>query len=266
MNLKITCPSCRNNSLALVSLLENRIECQRCSVSYPVKEMVIDLLPDSKQQRTMTQFLMEWRPFINIYESRLWRRNFATAAVMGITFADEFKTIIGAADVKDGDSILDLACGSGLHARQYAKNFPESTVVGLDLSLNMLKYASAKAKYELIHNLALIRGSALDIPFPDNYFDAVTCCFALHMFPDRGRAIAEVGRVLKSGGRFVAITFKTLIPGDTGKKISRLQHQIAGFSSFQPEELNEYLEGSGFENFKIHHAKSMGLIASAVKM
>jgi ubiquinone/menaquinone biosynthesis C-methylase UbiE len=56
--------------------------------------------------------------------------------------------------------------------------------------------------------VVLIHGDALDLPFPDERFEAVNCCGALHLFPDVPRSLEEIRRVLTPGGRFATAVYR----------------------------------------------------------
>jgi ubiquinone/menaquinone biosynthesis C-methylase UbiE len=98
--------------------------------------------------------------------------------------------------LKCGDSVLDIACGTGVVARLTEQRGQAGRVVGLDLNTAMLAIARAKsAKVEWIE------GSALDLPFDAESFDVVLCQLGLQFFPDRLLALKEMVRVLKPVGR-----------------------------------------------------------------
>jgi ubiquinone/menaquinone biosynthesis C-methylase UbiE len=85
--------------------------------------------------------------------------------------------------------IIDVGCGTGILSDLY----PERDIMGIDISPGMLRHHKGK------HAL----GSADNIPFGDNHFDSVVCRSVLHHLPDPTKALSEIVRVLKPGGRFV---------------------------------------------------------------
>lgn len=89
--------------------------------------------------------------------------------------------------------VLDLACGTGdLSALLSKSGF---NVVGGDFSPQMLLKAKAKNP-----NIEFVSADAENLPFEDNSVDAVTICFGIRNFNDRGKALAEIRRVLKPSG------------------------------------------------------------------
>lgn len=105
-----------------------------------------------------------------------------------------------AAPVGPGDRVLDLACGTGAVA--LAAHDLGADVTGCDVNPGML--AVARAKSDVID---WTEGAAEALPFDDAVFDIVTCQFALMFFQDRSRALAEIARVLKPGGRLALSTW-----------------------------------------------------------
>ncbi|KAK1302614.1 putative methyltransferase [Acorus calamus] len=107
-----------------------------------------------------------------------------------------------------GGAIIDASCGSGLFSRMFAKSSMYSLVVALDFSENMLRQC-----YEFINqedtpkeNLILVRADVSRLPFRSGSIDAVHAGAALHCWPSPSAAVAEISRVLRPGGVFVATT------------------------------------------------------------
>ncbi len=108
-----------------------------------------------------------------------------------------------AADViREGDHVLDIGSGSGtdalICARLVGKN---GKVYGLDMTDGMRKKLRSTASAAGIENLEIIEGDAESIPLPDQSVDVVTSNGVINLIPDKARAIAEIFRVLKPGGR-----------------------------------------------------------------
>jgi len=161
--------------------------------------------------------------------------------------------------------MLDLACGPGIYSRPFAQKLSRGYIVGLDLSEPMLDYASSRARDQGLDNLLFIHGNAQELPFPDNEFDVVNCCGAIHLFPDLPRALSEIRRVLKPGGCFTTAAFRNWLPGESSKKFSKWYFQRVGIYHFRPDELEALLKQAGLNNVECHHAKRYWLIMSAVK-
>ncbi|MFQ5957954.1 MAG: methyltransferase domain-containing protein [Alphaproteobacteria bacterium] len=105
--------------------------------------------------------------------------------------------VADAAIVATGDRVLDVACGTGVLAREAAKRVgPTGRVTGLDLNEGMLTVAR-----RLSPEIEWRQGDATRLPFDDASFDVVVSQFALMYFPDRIAALKEMMRVLAPGGR-----------------------------------------------------------------
>lgn len=104
-------------------------------------------------------------------------------------------------NVRQGAKALDICCGTAEWTIALAKEVgPEGEVIGLDFSENMLRVGEEKVKRLQLHQVKLIHGNAMDLPFPDNTFDYVTIGFGLRNVPDYMRVLREMNRVLKPGG------------------------------------------------------------------
>lgn len=116
-------------------------------------------------------------------------------------------------DLKPGERVLDLACGSGWAARLLARivgSGPEGfgQVVGLDVSDEMVRQARAASRD--FENLIFVWGSADKIPWEENSFDKVLSVESFYYFPDQDRALNEIFRVMAPRGRlFILINFYT---------------------------------------------------------
>ncbi|HEX4446209.1 MAG TPA: class I SAM-dependent methyltransferase [Polyangiaceae bacterium] len=97
---------------------------------------------------------------------------------------------------------LDLSCGPGTLLRPLAAAPGTRTLVGVDLSLSMLRRAHAAAP-----GVRLARADAASLPFEDGSFGAVANMAALDLYPDPARVVRECARVLAPGGRWVCSTF-----------------------------------------------------------
>ncbi len=101
------------------------------------------------------------------------------------------------------DKVLDVACGAGFLTCALARLVAKAE--GVDLSGAMLREADSHARSLGIVNTAFRQADSAALPFENQTFNIVTCKLALHYFPDPGRAIGEMKRVVRRGGRIVLI-------------------------------------------------------------
>ena len=129
-----------------------------------------------------------------------------------------------AAAIGPKDVVLDVACGTGVLARHLAaKVGPEGRVVGLDVNGGML--AVARRQGPEVH---WQQGTAEALPFETGVFDAVVCQFGLMFFEDRQRALAEMKRVCRPGGRLAVAVWGALNASPGYTAVHRLLTQTLG--------------------------------------
>ena len=119
--------------------------------------------------------------------------------------------VVRGAEVAPGMKVLDLACGTGEPALSLAKAVgANGRVVATDLVPEMLEFARQNAVSRGLDNIEFHMADAEALPFADGEFDRVTCRFGIMFFPDVPKAMAEIRRVLKPGGRICFAVFATL--------------------------------------------------------
>jgi demethylmenaquinone methyltransferase / 2-methoxy-6-polyprenyl-1,4-benzoquinol methylase len=117
------------------------------------------------------------------------------------------RKMVELARVRPDDVLLDIACGTGDVARNFASvgegGMRPRQIVGLDFSLPMLEQAARRP----IAAGDFCQGDALRLPVADASVSIVTCAFGIRNFQDLARGFAEMHRVLRPGGRAVLLEF-----------------------------------------------------------
>jgi SAM-dependent methyltransferase len=129
-------------------------------------------------------------------DARLRRR---AAAYTGVgTVVDARAAIIAAVAAARPSRVLEVGCGWGELARRIAGEV-DTDVIATDLSAHMVELARAGG-------VAAEVADVQDLPFADGNFDVAVAAWMLYHVPDRDRAVSELARVLRPGGRLVATT------------------------------------------------------------
>ena len=142
--------------------------------------------------------------------SELQRQTDAATAYQNLfvpaLFQEWAPRVCSAARLKAGDRVLDVACGTGVLAREAAARIgPGGRVTGLDLNPGILAVAQRMAP-----DIEWRLGDASSLPFEASGFDAVVSQFGLMFFPDRVGALREMMRVLAPGGRLAVAVWDAL--------------------------------------------------------
>jgi len=118
---------------------------------------------------------------------------------------------LDAAALRPGESLLDVACGTGVVGRLAARRLsPAGRIAGLDIDPAMIKTARSLAQPDERVSFDWHCAGADCMPFESSTFDVVTCVQGLQYMPDSAAVLSEVRRVLKENGRFVAVVWTTL--------------------------------------------------------
>jgi len=111
--------------------------------------------------------------------------------------------------VRTGDSVLDIAGGTGDLAAKFARIVgSEGRVVLADINESMLRVGRDKLlDTGQISHIEFVQADAQTLPFPENSFDCITIAFGLRNVTDKDRALRSMLRVLKPGGRLLVLEF-----------------------------------------------------------
>src|SRR5947208_6639691 len=141
----------------------------------------------------------------SLFERVAWLYAFCTE----LLFLDDTDRIISALwqtqTPADGTRVIELGCGPGFYSRKLARRFPQIAVTGVDRSESQVRSARQRAAAQNVNNCIFERVNALALPIPNASFDILIASRIFTVLPDCDRAVAEMFRVLKSGGRcFIA--------------------------------------------------------------
>jgi ubiquinone/menaquinone biosynthesis C-methylase UbiE len=136
-----------------------------------------------------------------------WSENYDRCILQWLLFRPAHRAIIQRIRVWAGDRplrVLDVGCGTGVFAARLRAALPRATIWGVDLVSGMLSKGAERWKYHAGH-VQPVQGDSERLPFPTGAFDVVTCANSFHHYPHQDRAVAEMHRVLRPGGRLIII-------------------------------------------------------------
>ena len=120
-----------------------------------------------------------------------------------VPFAGEIYDFINKLVKNEKPVILDVGCGPGYLLFELAKFFPNSQLLGVDLSEDMLHIALEKAIKKGLNSITFKQGPAESIPINDVHSDVVVCLNSLHDFNDTEKTLSEIYRITKKEGIFI---------------------------------------------------------------
>jgi ubiquinone/menaquinone biosynthesis C-methylase UbiE len=164
----------------------------------------------------------------------------------------ETELILNLLSPRPGETILDAGCGTGIFTHDILLS--GSKVIGLDLSLPMLKRAQSKLKG---YPFQIVLADMLSVPFPEGFFNKVLSVTALEFIEDGEAAVGELFRVTKRGGCVVAATLNSLSPWASRRRVEAKERQSifekAIFRS--PDDLRSLAPVEGVVKTAIHFQK-----------
>jgi demethylmenaquinone methyltransferase/2-methoxy-6-polyprenyl-1,4-benzoquinol methylase/phosphoethanolamine N-methyltransferase len=185
-------------------------------------------------------------PWASFYDTVVWLLSFGKGRAMR-------NATIKLAQIKPGDSVLDVGCGTGDLA-MVAKSLagPTGEVVGADASPKMIDVARRKASrigVDVTFQVDLIE----KISFPDDYFDIVMSSLVMHHLPDdlKHEGLAEIYRVTKPGGRVLVVDMESSPGGSLGQRLSDLMIQVHGGHKAMGDNVKKLIpivEAAGFKS------------------
>lgn len=157
--------------------------------------------------------------------------------------------------LKGNEKILDVGCGDGKLSSEIAKNLPEGSVLGIDLSEGMITFARNHYPPEKFPNLAFMQTDASGLRF-DSEFDIVFSNAAFHWIKDHEPVLKSLWKSLKPGGILLAQfggrgnaveIFKIVdLMLENEKWSPYFRDFVFPFGFYEPEEYGEWLKNAGF--------------------
>jgi len=156
------------------------------------------------------------------------------------------------ADIKEGETVLDLGSGGGIDCFLAARKVGQSgKVLGVDMTERMINLASKNASDAGHTNVEFRLGEIESLPVEDNSVDLIISNCVINLAPDKTKVFGEAYRVLKPGGRFMVSDLVTSeeIPDHVRKSFEAWAECIAG--ALIKEDYLEIIKSIGFENIEV---------------
>ncbi|MDP2891526.1 MAG: arsenite methyltransferase [Bacillota bacterium] len=156
------------------------------------------------------------------------------------------------AQLKQGETVLDLGSGGGIDVLMAAKHVgPGGKVYGLDMTDEMLELANKNKARMGVENVEFIKGYIENIPLPDETVDVILSNCVINLSEDKPRALSEAYRILKKGGRLAVADIVSLkpVPGRLRKHADMWCGCLAG--TLSAGEYEAQLKAVGFSGISI---------------
>jgi SAM-dependent methyltransferase len=156
------------------------------------------------------------------------------------------------AELKPGESVLDLGSGGGIDVLLSAKRVgPTGKAYGLDMTDEMLALARENQRKAGVDNVEFLKGEIEQIPLPDNTVDVIISNCVINLSADKDRVLAEAFRVLKPGGRFAVsdVVVRGEVPAAIRRSVELWIGCVAG--ALEEQEYREKLAKAGFETIDV---------------
>jgi ubiquinone/menaquinone biosynthesis C-methylase UbiE len=136
-----------------------------------------------------------------------WSENYDRCILQWLLFGPSHRAILRRLRAAVGDRparVLDVGCGTGVFAGRLRAALPNARVWGIDLVRAMLDKGADRWRHHADAVLP-VQGDSERLPFAANTFDVITCANSFHHYPHQDRAVVEMRRVLRPGGRLILV-------------------------------------------------------------
>ena len=197
-----------------------------------------------------------------------WSESYDRSILQLLLFGPSHRAILRRIRAEFGERpirVLDVGCGTGVFASKIRQALPNSQVWGIDLVRGMLAKGAERWKRHA-DGVQPIQADSERLPFGSGSFDVVTCANSFHHYPHQERAVQEMRRVLKPGGRLM------LVDGYRDRPYGWLIYDVcvAGIEGAvhhaSAARIRGLFETSGFDRLaqKVYHGFAPFLLSEAV--
>jgi arsenite methyltransferase len=156
------------------------------------------------------------------------------------------------ADIKVGETVLDLGSGGGIDCFLASKKVGEKgKIIGIDMTEKMIRRARKNAEEGGYTNVEFRLGEIENLPVDDNSVDLIISNCVINLAPDKGKVFAEACRVLRPGGRIMVSDIVTteILPEEVRKSFEAWAECIAG--AMVKDDYLDVIKAAGFSNITV---------------
>ncbi len=197
----------------------------------------------------------KWDRWAESLDNENWRTRF---------LRDGQRKVIAVVDLKEGANFLDIGCGTGWAVHLAAESVSNNgTFYGVDLSSKMVE--KAKENFRGRENFHFVQADSGSIPLDSDFFDVVICTNSFHHYLHPEKVMAEINRLLKSGGKVYILdpTADTWF-GKIFDWMGRITEH-AHVKMYSTEEFRNMFTDSGFKYIRTEVVRSLEKIHIAEK-
>lgn len=180
------------------------LRAEHADTAYPVVDGIVDLCPESRDRIAISYDRIATQYDRCITASSLRMKLFGWLIWGHASDRDPMKQVLSLLPDSFNGVLLDVPVGTGVFTAPLYRRYPEATIVGVDCSRNMLRRAQACFQEHEVRNVHLVKADVADLPIQDAAVDMILSANGWHAFAEKGRAVAEMKRVLPAGGKLIA--------------------------------------------------------------
>ena len=201
-------------------------------------------------------------------------KKYDVATFLSQGYQKDLQRSVDRLNLRGDEFVLDLCCGTGKSTISCLNNLPDGKVIGIDNSEVMLRVAEEKYYKQYDRNkLEFVQKDVMELDYDDNSVDAIFMAYGIRNMPDYNRALKNLFRILKPGGKiafheysleknflshlywktlgyFVVIPVSTMISGSS----TIFKYLVKSVDKFlSPNDFTNLLSETGFTNVKKHN-------------
>lgn len=180
------------------------VHVEHSDVNYPVIDGILDFYPVSEDKVSRAYDKIAHRYDMLLSRPSIPRR-IINALVWGMGDDSTYlKTVLSYLPSDFDGILLDVPVGTGVFTSPIYTKYPKATIIGIDLSMSMLRKARECFERDGLRNVFLLRADVANLPLRNDAVDLVLSMNGWHAFTDKQHAIAEIRRVLRKRGTLIA--------------------------------------------------------------